>query len=95
VNAVMNFWLHKMLGNYQVATWLVALRGVLSSIELVLVSVLNYLVHPFQYHAWWITSLGRNMCLCKNSITNWRSSVWNKIEHWKSLVVNWVYHSLK
>jgi hypothetical protein len=31
-NAVMNFWVHKMLGNYQVATQLVVSRVVLSSI---------------------------------------------------------------
>jgi hypothetical protein len=39
VNAIMDLWVPKMLGNYRVASQLVASRVVLSSIELV-----NYLV---------------------------------------------------
>jgi hypothetical protein len=35
VNSVINFGFHKILGNYQVASQLVASRVVLSSIELV------------------------------------------------------------
>jgi hypothetical protein len=36
VNEVMNFGFHKMLGNYEVATQLMASRVVLSSMELVI-----------------------------------------------------------